>query len=73
MRPGFYVFAWREKVIPCAAVTVADHRDPKNLRSHGALFGLNEAGNGSTLFTFGAVGQKFAKADYPQDLDPARW
>lgn len=73
IRPGFYMFAWREKVIPCAAVTVADHRDPENLRSHGALFGLNEAGDDSTLFTFGAVGKKFAKADYPSDIDPAKW
>lgn len=26
VRPGIYVFAWREKVIPCASVTIADHR-----------------------------------------------
>lgn len=73
IRPGYYMFAWREKVVPCAAVTIADHRDPDNLRSHGALFGLNETGKDSTLFTFGAVGKKFAKADYPPDIDPAKW
>ena len=73
VRPGFYVFAWREKVIPCAAVTIADHRDPANLRSHGALFGLDESGTSPVMFTFGAHGKKLAKADYPADLDPAHW
>jgi len=73
VRPGFYVFAWREKVIPCAAVTIADHRDPANLRSHGALFGLDESGTSPVMFTFGAHGTKLAKADYPADLDPALW
>ncbi|MFI9817806.1 MoaF C-terminal domain-containing protein [Saccharothrix variisporea] len=57
LRPGIYVFAWREKVIPCAAVTVADHRDVTRLRSHGALFGLDETGTTPTHFTFGAHGR----------------
>jgi hypothetical protein len=73
VRPGFYVFAWREKVIPCAAVTIADHRDAANLRSHGALFGLDESGTVPVMFTFGAHGKKLSKADYPADLDPALW
>jgi len=73
VRPGFYVFAWREKVIPCAAVTIADHRDAANLRSHGALFGLDESGTTPVMFTFGAHGKKLSKADYPADLDPALW
>jgi len=73
VRPGFYVFAWREKVIPCAAVTIADHRDPASLRSHGALFGLDESGTSPVMFTFGAHGKKLSKADYPADLDPALW
>ncbi|NUT91746.1 MAG: molybdenum cofactor biosynthesis protein MoaF [Saccharothrix sp.] len=57
LRPGIYVFTWREKVIPCAAVTVADHRDVTRMRSHGALFGLDETGTTPTHFTFGAHGR----------------
>ncbi|WP_310971600.1 MULTISPECIES: MoaF C-terminal domain-containing protein [unclassified Amycolatopsis] len=35
LRPGIYVFTWREKVIPCAAVTVADHRNAHDLAPSG--------------------------------------
>lgn len=62
LRPGIYLFAWREKVIPCAAVTVADHR---LFRSHGALFGLDERGTGTTHFTFGAHGQLLSHTVHP--------
>ncbi|AHH99363.1 molybdenum cofactor biosynthesis F family protein [Kutzneria viridogrisea] len=65
LRPGIYVFAWREKVIPCAAVTVADHRDAGRMRSHGALFGLDESGQVPTHFTFGAYGQLLSTTVYP--------
>ena len=44
VRPGIYVFTWREKVIPCGSVTIADHRDQKSLRAHGVLFGEGEPG-----------------------------
>ncbi|RJO70801.1 molybdenum cofactor biosynthesis protein MoaF [Nocardia panacis] len=71
LRPGIYVFTWREKVIPCAAVTVADHRDQRNLRSHGALFGLDETGKTPTHFTFGAVGRLLSNTAHPAELDPA--
>jgi hypothetical protein len=57
IRPGIYVFASREKVIPCASVAVADHRDSTSLRSYGAVFGLDETGGLPTHFTFGAVGK----------------
>jgi MoaF C-terminal domain/MoaF N-terminal domain len=57
IRPGIYVFAGRDKVIPCASVTIADHRDITSLRSYGAFFGLDETGELPTHFTFGAVGK----------------
>ncbi|MCR1161185.1 hypothetical protein NEK97_06925 [Paenarthrobacter sp. UW852] len=44
IRPGIFVFTWREKVIPCGSVTIADHRHPNAIRSHGSLFGWDEAG-----------------------------
>ncbi|WP_216216562.1 MoaF C-terminal domain-containing protein [Amycolatopsis aidingensis] len=62
IRPGIYLFAWREKVVPCAAVTVADHR---LMRSHGALFGLAEDGTSITHFTFGAHGRLLSNTVYP--------
>ncbi|WP_181774313.1 molybdenum cofactor biosynthesis F family protein [Amycolatopsis pittospori] len=71
LRPGIYVFAWREKVIPCASVTVADHRDAKRLRSHGVLFGLDATGNTPTHFTFGAHGKLLSTTVHPEAYDPA--
>ncbi len=72
IRPGIYVFAWREKVIPCGSVTIADHRDQKALRSHGYLFGLDESGSGTTHFTFGAHGRLISTTLHPAQYDPAR-
>lgn len=72
LRPGIYVFCWREKVIPCASVTVADHRDFEALRSHGVLFGLDESGENKVHFTFGAHGKVLGLINYPEDLDPRR-
>ncbi|WP_020673324.1 MoaF C-terminal domain-containing protein [Amycolatopsis nigrescens] len=63
IRPGIYVFAWREKVVPCAAVTVADHR---LFRSHGALFGLGEDGTNISHFTFGAHGRLLSNTIHPE-------
>ena len=57
LRPGIYVFASRGKVIPCASVAIADHRDTASPRSYGAVFGLDETGELPTHFTFGAVGE----------------
>jgi len=71
LRPGICVFAWREKVIPCASVTVADHRDQRALRSHGVLFGVDEAGTGQTHFTFGAHGRLLSNTVHPDVYDPA--
>ncbi|PKV95140.1 molybdenum cofactor biosynthesis protein F [Amycolatopsis echigonensis] len=71
IRPGIYVFAWREKVIPCASVTVADHRNVRELRSHGSLFGLGEDGTTPTHFTFGAYGRLLSNTVYSPDYDPA--
>jgi hypothetical protein len=71
LRPGIYVFAWREKVIPCASVTVADHRDARHLRSHGVLFGLDETGRTPTHFTFGAHGRLLSTTVHPEAYDPA--
>ncbi|WP_166346528.1 molybdenum cofactor biosynthesis F family protein [Phytoactinopolyspora limicola] len=71
LRPGIYVFAWREKVIPCASVTVADHRDAHRLRSHGVLFGLDSTGQAPTHFTFGAWGRLLSTTVHPPGLDPA--
>ena len=70
LREDVYVFTWREKVIPCASVTVADHRDHSALRSHGVLFGLNEDESDTIHFTFGAHGAVLSQSVYPSDLDP---
>lgn len=72
IRPGIYIFAWREKVIPCASVTIADHRDITALRSYGVLFGLDETGQVPTHFTFGAVGQLLSQTIHPDALSPIR-
>lgn len=71
LRPGIHVFAWREKVIPCASVTVADHRDARALRSHGVLFGLDATGEQPTHFTFGAHGRLLSTTVHPGPYDPA--
>lgn len=71
IRPGIYVFAWREKVIPCASVTIADHRDQRSIRSHGVLFGLDESGEVPTHFTFGAYGRLLSNTVHPAEFDPA--
>lgn len=72
VRPGIYVFTWREKVIPCGSVTIADHRDQKALRAHGVLFGTDESGSGATHFTFGAHGRLLSNTVHPVEYDPAR-
>ncbi|MEV8273034.1 molybdenum cofactor biosynthesis F family protein [Microbacterium sp. NPDC077184] len=72
IRPGIFVFAWREKVIPCGSVTIADHRNQKALRSYGVLFGADEAGTGQTHFTFGAHGSLLSQTVHPAHYDPAR-
>lgn len=72
VRPGIYVFTWREKVIPCGSVTIADHRDQKALRAHGVLFGTDESGSGATHFTFGAHGRLLSNTLHPAEYDPAR-
>ncbi|HWU45556.1 MAG TPA: molybdenum cofactor biosynthesis F family protein [Humibacter sp.] len=72
LRPGIYVFAWREKVIPCASVTIADHRNVQAIRSHGVLFGLDESGTTPTHFTFGAHGRLISTTVHPAGYDPAR-
>lgn len=71
VRPGIYVFAWREKVIPCGSVTIADHRDVRNIRSHGVLFGLDASGEVPTHFTFGAFGRLLSTTVHPEQYDPA--
>lgn len=70
IRPGIYVFAWREKVIPCASVTIADHRDINAIRSHGVLFGLDESGTIPTHFTFGAFGRLLSTTVHPPEFAP---
>lgn len=72
LRPGIYLFAWREKVIPCASVTIADHRDAHHLRSHGVLFGLDQSGTTPTHFTFGANGRLVSDTSHSAQYDPAR-
>ncbi|GAB3581781.1 molybdenum cofactor biosynthesis F family protein [Leifsonia lichenia] len=71
IRPGIYVFTWREKVIPCASVTIADHRNVRSIRSHGVLFGLDESGTVPTHFTFGAYGRLLSNTVHPEPYDPA--
>lgn len=71
LRPGIYIFAWREKVIPCASVTIADHRNVQAIRSHGVLFGLDESGTTPTHFTFGAHGRLISTTVHPAEYDPA--
>lgn len=72
VRAGIYVFTWREKVIPCGSVTIADHRDQKALRSHGVLFGQDESGSGVTHFSFGAHGRLLSNTAHPVEYDPSR-
>ncbi|MFE4197667.1 MoaF C-terminal domain-containing protein [Paenarthrobacter sp. NPDC056912] len=72
VRPGIFVFTWREKVIPCGSVTVADHRDVRAIRSHGSLFGWNEAGTEPVHFTFGAHGRLISVTRHSPDLDPSK-
>jgi hypothetical protein len=72
IRPGIYVFAWREKVIPCGSVTLADHRNVRDIRSVGMLFGLGADGVSRTQFTFGARGRLLSVTTHPADRDPAR-
>ncbi|MEZ3159333.1 molybdenum cofactor biosynthesis F family protein [Microbacterium sp. BWT-B31] len=71
MRPGIYVFTWREKVIPCGSVTIADHRDQTALRSHGVLFGADEGGGIAAHFTFGAHGRLLSQTVHPAHYDPS--
>ncbi|GAB3264253.1 molybdenum cofactor biosynthesis F family protein [Arthrobacter pigmenti] len=72
IRPGIYVFAWREKVIPCASVIIADHRNINAIRSHGYLFGLDESGTEKLHFTFGAYGRLLSTTIHPEQYDPAQ-
>ena len=72
VRPGIYVFTWREKVIPCGSVTIADHRDQRALRAHGVLFGEGEVGGTPTHFTFGAHGRLLSNTVHPAEYDPSR-
>jgi len=72
VRPGIYVFTWREKVIPCGSVTIADHRDQRALRAHGVLFGEGEDGGTPTHFTFGAHGRLLSNTVHPAEYDPSR-
>ncbi|MDP5225795.1 MULTISPECIES: MoaF C-terminal domain-containing protein [Arthrobacter] len=69
IRPGINVFAWREKVIPCASVTIADHRNARAIRSHGVLFGLDESGLVPTHFTFGAHGRLVSLTVHPESFN----
>ena len=71
VRPGIYIFAWREKVIPCASVTIADHRNINHMRSHGVLFGYDESGTEPVHFTFGAYGRLLSTTVHPAQYDPA--
>lgn len=71
VRPGIYVFAWREKVIPCGSVTIADHRDARSLRSFGMLFGRDGSGVDRSHFTFGARGRLLSNTVHPAGFDPA--
>ncbi|MGX5771639.1 molybdenum cofactor biosynthesis F family protein [Microbacterium trichothecenolyticum] len=72
VRPGIYVFTWREKVIPCGSVTIADHRDQRALRAHGVLFGEGEGNDAPTHFTFGAHGRLLSNTVHPTEYDPSR-
>lgn len=71
LRPGIYVFAWREKVVPCGSITVADHREPSAIRSVGVLFGRNSDG-GRGHFTFGANGRLISLTQHSAGLEPTR-
>ncbi|NYE94745.1 hypothetical protein FHU41_000966 [Psychromicrobium silvestre] len=73
IRPGIYLFSWREKVIPCGSITVADHRDVNNIRSHGALFGWDESGTVAVHFSFGAYGKLISVTSHPEPYEPAQW
>jgi hypothetical protein len=58
-------------VIPCASVTIADHRDINAIRSHGVLFGLDASGALPMHFTFGAYGRLLSTTVHPPEFSPA--
>jgi hypothetical protein len=73
IRKGVYAFAWREKVIPCAAVTVADHRDAHAMRSSGVLFGPDPDKPGEFIhFTYGAFGELVSITDVGRPFESPR-
>jgi hypothetical protein len=68
IRPGIFVVTWHEKVIARGAVIIADHRDPQNPRSRGAVFGLDSSGTETVHFTFGADGAGDTVLSIPTDV-----
>ena len=75
VRPGIYVFTWREKVIPCGSVTIADHRETRSRCAHTACCSAKaKPGQGPTHFTFGAYGKLLSTTVHPVEYDPrGRW
>lgn len=69
LRDDVYLFAWREKVIPCGAVVVLDFGE---LRSTGKLYGLAEDGATVVNFTMGARAHHLGAVAYPAPFEPHR-
>lgn len=69
LRDDVYLFAWREKVIPCGAVVVLDFGE---LRSTGKLYGLAEDGRSVVNFTMGARAHHLGQVSYPTPFKPHR-
>jgi hypothetical protein len=65
---SLYLFAWREKVIPCASVVLVNLNE---MRSTGKLFGWAQDGVTPVNFTFGAHIDRLGRATYPPELDPS--
>jgi hypothetical protein len=68
LREQVYLFAWREKVIPCASVIVIDLGER---RSTGKLVGRGSDGRSRVNFSFGAFAHPLNETAYPDGLKPA--
>lgn len=67
VRDDAYLFGWREKVIPCAAIVLVDLR---GMRSTGKLHGYAEDGETVVNFSFSSRATHLNVTEYPAEVDP---
>jgi hypothetical protein len=66
VRPGIYLFSWRERVVPCAATVLIDL---SQCRTCGSFAGLDGSAR-PVFFTWGARATKLGRVRYPAGLSP---